>query len=151
MPDKKNQSTRRSEKTEKKQNGGARPGAGRKRGKISEKTKLRRERAERAIEKTPVTPLEVMLGAMAEDWAAAQDTGLNEDERNIRRKAAVSAAERAAPYVHPKLKDVDASGSSLNQHHVTVDATPAVLSLLTEDQLKEAKRLALAADADNAG
>lgn len=145
MPDD-NQRTRPSvgsEKTEKRQNGGARPGAGRKSGKISEKTRIRRERAERAIANTPVTPLEVMLGAMAEDWAAAHDATLSAEDRTKRRQAAVVAAERAAPYVHPTLKAVDASGSSLNRHHVTVAATAAVLSVMSPEQLAEARRLAM--------
>jgi hypothetical protein len=141
-----------SEKTDKKQNGGARPGAGRKRGKIDEKTKLRRARAERAIEKTPITPLEVMLGAMAEDWKAAHDSTKEPDERQKLRASAVSHADRAAPYVHPKLKDVDASGSSLNRHHVMLDATAAILSVMSPEQLAKARELAMTAgNADKSG
>lgn len=113
MPDE-NQGARPSTQAEKpkKVNGGARNGAGRKKGGNNAKTKARIARAERAIEKAGVTPLEILLQAMQEDWAAAHDETLEEGARNIKRRQALETAKDAAPYVHPKLQPVDGSGNT---------------------------------------
>jgi hypothetical protein len=113
MPDE-NQGARPSTKAEKpkKVNGGARNGAGRKKGGSNEKTKARIERAERAIEKAGVTPLEIMLLAMQQDWAKANNETLEDGARAIHRQHALNAAKDAAPYVHPKLQPVDGSGNT---------------------------------------
>jgi hypothetical protein len=71
--------------------GGKRPGAGRKPGAATAKT---REIADRATQEG-VTPLEVMLGAMRELW----DAGNKQDAATI--------AKDAAPYMHPRLSSVD--------------------------------------------
>jgi hypothetical protein len=70
--------------------GGRRPGAGRKTGSVTQKT---REIAEKA-HASGVTPLEVMLEAMH----AARDAG--------DLKTAASFARDAAPYIHAKLSSV---------------------------------------------
>jgi hypothetical protein len=69
--------------------GGARPGAGRPRGRRSSKT------AERlaAIEASGTTPLDYLLTVMRD---AEQDKAVRLD-----------AAKAAAPYVHPKLANID--------------------------------------------
>lgn len=71
--------------------GGKRAGAGRKPGAATAKT---REIADKAASEG-VTPLEVMLGAMRELW----DNGNKLD--------AASIAKDAAPYMHPRLSNVD--------------------------------------------
>ena len=70
--------------------GGARAGAGRKKGSLNIKTA---EIAERAAEKG-ITPLEVMIQAMREVYESQGAP------------AAVPFAEKCAPYMHPKLANV---------------------------------------------
>lgn len=75
--------------------GGARPGAGRKPGAATKRT---REIAERAIAERK-TPLEVMLDIMHD----AEDTATK-----------LEAAKAAAPYVHPKLSSIEAQVTGAN-------------------------------------
>ena len=80
--------------------GGHRPGAGRKKGSQSSKTKARLAVVERLSTGAP-TPLDVMLAAM-EDALARGDMS-----------AAAAFAKDAAPYMHPRLQAVvHAQGSS---------------------------------------
>lgn len=72
--------------------GGARPGAGRKKGSATAKT---REIANKAAE-SGLTPLEYLISVM-------------QDETN-ERKERVSAAIAAAPYIHPRLAAIEHSG-----------------------------------------
>lgn len=78
--------------------GGARPGAGRKKGSITKATVYRQEMLARATAEG-VMPLEVMLTAMRKAWEAGDI------------KEAVSHAEKAAPYVHNRLAAVEHSGN----------------------------------------
>jgi methanogenic corrinoid protein MtbC1 len=71
--------------------GGARKGAGRKVGALTQKT---REIAERAVE-TGITPLDYMLEIL-------RDTTADAGQR-------FEAAKAAAPYIHPRLSAVDAT------------------------------------------
>lgn len=73
--------------------GGPRPGAGRKKGSLSSKTKARLALVERLSGEAP-TPLAVMLAAM-EDALARGDMA-----------AAAEFAKDAAPYMHPRLQAV---------------------------------------------
>lgn len=73
------------------QRGGARPGAGRKKGSATKRT---REIADRAAA-NGVTPLEYMLSIL-------QDEGQPQEAR-------YQAAKDAAPYMHPRLATVEAS------------------------------------------
>ena len=73
--------------------GGARLGAGRKKGATEKKT---REIAEAAVEKG-LTPLEYMLETLRDETA---DPGTRR-----------WAAEKAAPYIHPRLNSVEHSGT----------------------------------------
>lgn len=123
--------------------GGARPGAGRKKGGKNAITKARIARGERAIDEAGITPLEVMLLSMKAAWEKAQDANTEEGERNRQLAIALGTAKDAAPYVHPKLQPVDGDGSSEQKHGFTSDVTAFVLSLMTPDQLHEARRLAL--------
>ena len=73
--------------------GGSRPGAGRPPGAIN---KLAREAAEKAAA-TGVMPLDYLLGIM-------RDVGADEAKR-------IDCAKAAAPYVHPKLANIDLSAT----------------------------------------
>jgi hypothetical protein len=77
-----------------KDHGGKRKGAGRRKGSLTKKT---REIAEKASAEG-ITPLEVMLGAMRAAWEK-QD-----------KDTAARFAKDAAPYVHPRLANVEHTG-----------------------------------------
>lgn len=82
--------------------GGARPGAGRKKGSATTKT---RAIADRAVA-DGITPLEVMLAAMRHHFSES------------RLDAAAAIAKDAAPYMHPKLapsapKDAETDGHGI--------------------------------------
>lgn len=83
--------------------GGARAGAGRKKGQVSKQTERRKEVAERALAEG-ISPLDVLLTAMRSAW----------DEKNY--SAAATYARDAAPYVHPRL-----SQASVDQTVRSVD------------------------------
>lgn len=74
--------------------GGARPGAGRKKG---GRNKLTQEAVERAAS-SGILPLDYLLQVM-------RDAGADEARR-------IDAAKAAAPYVHAKLQPVDKDGDS---------------------------------------
>lgn len=74
------------------QRGGARPGAGRKPGSVTKRT---REIAERAIQEG-LTPLEYLLRVL-------RDEGMDTETR-------MDAAKSAAPYIHPKLSAIEVTG-----------------------------------------
>lgn len=80
------------EKKSKNIKGGARPGAGRKKGSPNKKT----AELQKAVEESGVTPLEYMLQVMRDP--------LNELKERL------SAAVAAAPYVHAKLASVELTG-----------------------------------------
>src|SRR5690349_22829831 len=93
--------------------GGRRFGAGRKKGALSQKTRVIAERA--AAE--GITPLEVILRTMRSAWARASKNGETVTSFQDALIAA-SMAEKAAPYVHPRL--------AAERHEVTgADRTPA--------------------------
>lgn len=78
--------------------GGKREGAGRKAGKVAKKTTLRKLVVERAVEALGgKTPLDVMLEAMKHEYERGGAV------------AAVEHAKAAAPYVHPRLANIDAN------------------------------------------
>lgn len=87
--------------------GGKRPGAGRKPGTVSEATKRRKEIAEEALA-SGVSPLNVMLTTMRALWGQAT----NEAGEVVNMSKAMQAnivAKDAAPFIHPKLANVQAS------------------------------------------
>ena len=77
----------------KKIKGGARAGAGRKKGAPNRKT----ADLQRAVEESGITPLEYMLNVMRNAMAEPRDR--------------LAAAVSAAPYVHAKLSSVEVSGA----------------------------------------
>lgn len=81
--------------------GGARPGAGRKAGAITKRT---REVADRATE-DGVTPLEYMLTVLRNEAADPAQR--------------FEAAKHAAPYMHPKLSSVDVGNKDGQPFEVT--------------------------------
>lgn len=85
--------------------GGSREGAGRKAGAVTRKT---REIADKASEQG-ITPLEVMLSTMRDMWAQA---GQAEDptQRMALKVQAAEVAQKAAPFVHAKLANVQVAG-----------------------------------------
>lgn len=82
--------------------GGARAGAGRKKGAKSKMSELRQRIATMAVLEAEITPLHVMLQAMANAW-----------NRGDQDKAAAFAKE-AAPYVHPRLANIEHKGDPEN-------------------------------------
>lgn len=84
--------------------GGARSGAGRKRGVRAKKT------AERlaAIEASGLTPLDFLLQTMRDE--------------KLERMVRMDAAKSAAPYVHPKLANVELTGK--NGGAIILQSTP---------------------------
>ena len=84
--------------------GGKRPGAGRKPGSVTKKT---REIADAAI-REGLTPLEYMLKLMRDE---SQETDVR-----------FEAAKASAPYVHPRLSAIEHGGSvSLNHEDALKD------------------------------
>lgn len=86
--------------------GGARPGAGRKTGAATKRT---REIADKAAEEG-ITPLEFMLQIMRTE--PEQPDGEEFDWRlhQMRLEMRFEAAKAAAPYIHPRLAAVEHSG-----------------------------------------
>lgn len=80
------------EKKSKNIKGGAREGAGRKKGSPNKKT----AETQKAVEESGVTPLEYMLQVMRDPMNEAKER--------------LSAAVAAAPYVHAKLSSVELTG-----------------------------------------
>ena len=79
--------------------GGKRPGAGRKPGAITQKTRAKAEE----IAASGLTPLEFMMSVLRDETNSTEDR--------------FEAAKAAAPYVHAKLAAIDHSGSvNLTSH-----------------------------------
>lgn len=85
--------------------GGARPGAGRKKGQTPA-TKARKDLALR-VASEGVTPLEIMTQTMRHLW----DEATAGDRLNLgKAMQACAMAEKVAPYMHPKLASTTLSG-----------------------------------------
>lgn len=103
--------------------GGARMGAGRKAGSATQRT---REFAERASS-AGITPIEVMLTLMREQWEVYQ-----KDRAPLAGSVALDAAKSVAAYVHPRLTPTDSPirlaglrGSPTEQSQRVLDALAA--------------------------
>lgn len=90
------------EKQSTKIKGGARPGAGRKRGTPNRKT----AETVKAVEQSGLTPLEYMLSVMRDVANEPRDR--------------LSAAEKAAPYVHAKLSSIELN-ANVTTHEASLD------------------------------
>ena len=75
--------------------GGKRPGAGRKVGTATKKT---REIAN-SVGANGITPLEVMINTMRLAWKQSEDEGHAGEHIHM----AISCAEKAAPYIHARI------------------------------------------------
>lgn len=99
-----------------KKHGGPRSGAGRKPGTVSKQTKDRR----RAIHKASsegIMPLDVMLGTMRSLWAQAHYGPVPNEELKLQAHA---VAKDAAPYLHPKLSNIEAN-VAVTGHEAALD------------------------------
>ncbi len=96
--------------------GGQRSGAGRRKGQVSKQTEMRKLVAERALSEG-ISPLDVMLGAMRDAWAAGD------------KNEAAKHAKEAAPYVHPRLAAVEHSGEmNINAHEERLKSLIPILN-----------------------
>lgn len=93
------------EKISSKSKGGARPGAGRKKGAPNMRTKA----TQAAAENSGITPLEYMLQVMRTSDDA---------------KERLTAANAAAPYVHAKLSSVEMNAHVKTTHEDFLDRLP---------------------------
>jgi hypothetical protein len=84
--------------------GGARPGGGRPLG----STVVRSRKVANDLAREGLTPLQVLIDAMRELWqmAAAAPTAAERIERKLQ---ACAIAEKASPYLHPRLTSVAAT------------------------------------------
>lgn len=110
--------------------GGKRAGAGRKPGAPNKATAARQE----AVEASGLTPLDYLLSVMRDEAAPREER--------------VDAANKAAPYVHPKLSSVDhrSSDGSMSPKPTTFD-----LATMTDDELEAYRTLAAAAERNRTG
>ena len=92
--------------------GGARAGAGRKPGVLSQRAAMTQE----IVAKYKITPLDFMMGVLNDESASRDDQKW--------------ASQAAAPYMHPRLSQVNATTD--NKH--SIDATEA--ASLTKDIIK---------------
>jgi hypothetical protein len=98
--------------------GGKRPGAGRKRGRLNNRTIAHKELASAAAGEG-ITPLELMLKRMRyyHSLAEREMRKGEEADRHIidaALKAANESAKDAAPFLHPRLSAVEHSGSPID-------------------------------------
>jgi hypothetical protein len=89
--------------------GGARPGAGAKKGVQRQSTREKLAMAEQAAAEG-ITPLEVMLRTMRKAWDAGDDPTLDSLTQLQHRVAACTIAKDAAPYIHPRLAATELTG-----------------------------------------
>ena len=87
--------------------GGKRPGAGRKAGVPNKATQA----TQQAVAASGMTPLDYMLSVMRDD----------QNPPDMR----LDAANKVAPYVHPKLAAIEHSGSMLLTHEDALDELDA--------------------------
>jgi hypothetical protein len=140
--------------TPSKSKGGARPGAGRKEGSLTKRT---REIAEVAAAKG-ITPLEVMMSTMMELYKEAgncmrdhhdhgdnskehdhgHDTMIMENRIKLLNMAA-TIARHAAPYVHPRLSAIEHTGKDGAPLQSGVLVVPSAMSIDEWEQAAQAK------------
>ena len=105
--------------------GGFRPGAGRKKG----AAEVRTRRIANELVREGLTPLEVMIETMRDLWLQAQSAATRA-ARLEKQLAACAVAEKAAPYIHPRLASVAAS---VRQVTSVKDLSDAELTALEND------------------
>ncbi|MBU3617661.1 hypothetical protein [Polynucleobacter sp. JS-Fieb-80-E5] len=131
--------------------GGARPGAGRKEGSLTKRT---REIAEVAAAQG-ITPLEVMMSTMMALYKEAENYNKHDDhahegvghDHNIMitesriklLNMAATIARHAAPYVHPRLSAIEHTGKDGAPLQSGVLVVPSAMSMDDWEQAAQAK------------
>ena len=131
--------------------GGARPGAGRKEGSLTKRT---REIAEVATAQG-ITPLEVMMSTMMALYKEAENYNKHDDhahegvghDHNIMitesriklLNMAATIARHAAPYVHPRLSAIEHTGKDGAPLQSGVLVVPSAMSIDEWEQVAQAK------------
>ena len=131
------------ENNQKKSKGGKRPGAGRKTGSLTKRT---RQIAE-AVATQGITPLEVMMKVMHqlyEEAGNAQDEELGDkalaNEARIKLlNMAATVGRHAAPYVHPRLSAIEHTGKDGAPLQSGVLVVPSAMSIDEWEQAAQAK------------
>ena len=131
------------ENNQKKSKGGARPGAGRKAGSLTKRT---RQIAE-VVATQGITPLEVMMKVMHqlyEEASNVQDEGLGDkalaNEARIKLlNMAATVGRHAAPYVHPRLSAIEHTGKDGAPLQSGVLVVPSAMSIDEWEQAAQAK------------
>ena len=131
------------EKNQKKSKGGARPGAGRKTGSLTKRT---RQIAE-AVATQGVTPLEVMMKVMHQLYEEASnvqeeelgDKTLANEARIKLLNMAATVGRHAAPYVHPRLSAIEHTGKDGAPLQSGVLVVPSAMSIDEWEQAAQAK------------
>ncbi|MBU3606816.1 hypothetical protein IEN92_08665 [Polynucleobacter sp. MWH-Creno-3A4] len=121
------------ENNQKKSKGGARPGAGRKTGSLTKRT---REIAQ-AVASHGITPLEVMMKVMHQLYEEAGN--ISEDDLGDKTLAnearikllnmAAAVGRHAAPYVHPRLSAIEHTGKDGAPLQSGVLVVPSAMSV----------------------
>ena len=131
------------ENNQKKSKGGARPGAGRKTGSLTKRT---RQIAE-AVVTQGITPLEVMMKVMHQLYEEASnvkdeelgDRALANEARIKLLNMAATVGRHAAPYVHPRLSAIEHTGKDGAPLQSGVLVVPSAMSMNEWEQAAQAK------------
>ena len=126
-----------------KSKGGARPGAGRKTGSLTKRT---RQIAE-AVATQGITPLEVMMKVMHQLYEEASNVQEEElDDKTLANEArikllnmAATVGRHAAPYVHPRLSAIEHTGKDGMPLQSGVLVVPSAMSLDEWEQAAQPK------------
>ena len=131
------------ENNQKKSKGGKRPGAGRKTGSLTKRT---RQIAE-AVATQGITPLEVMMKVMHQLYEEASnvqeeelgDKALANEARIKLLNMAATVGRHAAPYVHPRLSAIEHTGKDGTPLQSGVLVVPSAMSIDEWEQSAQAK------------
>ena len=131
------------ENNQKKSKGGKRPGAGRKTGSLTKRT---RQIAE-AVATQGITPLEVMMKVMHQLYEEAShvqeeelgDKALANEARIKLLNMAATVGRHAAPYVHPRLSAIEHTGKDGAPLQSGVLVVPSAMSIDEWEQAAQAK------------
>jgi hypothetical protein len=131
------------ENNQKKSKGGKRPGAGRKTGSLTKRT---RQIAE-AVATQGITPLEVMMKVMHQLYEEASnvqeeelgDKTLANEARIKLLNMAATVGRHAAPYVHPRLSAIEHTGKDGTPLQSGVLVVPSAMSIDEWEQAAQAK------------
>jgi len=131
------------ENNQKKSKGGKRPGAGRKTGSLTKRT---RQIAE-AVATEGITPLEVMMKVMHQLYEEASnvqaeelgDKALANETRIKLLNMAATVGRHAAPYVHPRLSAIEHTGKDGAPLQSGVLVVPNAMSIDEWEQAAQAK------------